>query len=98
MHLEPVSFIVRFYHDNNTYEDKSPFVCVATITKTGENGYIQAMHGELCKEHYRNLFVQVGKIGIKFLTGERNGIVRVWDVDRMNNIMNPVLDVDAKVA
>jgi hypothetical protein len=96
VHLEPVTFIVRFYNDHDTYANKDTYVCVATITKCGSKGYIQGMHGELSREHYRLLFAEVAKEGIEFLFGDRNGLERVWNVAKMNSIFNTVSDGDTE--
>lgn len=94
VHIEPMVFLIRFFDGDKTYIHRDDYVAVATITKMDEKGYIQGMHGEICKAHYAQMFKEVAKWGIKFLFAERNGKERMWNVEKMNAIMNPVSGAD----
>jgi hypothetical protein len=94
VHIEPMVFLIRFFDGDNSYIDRNDYVAVATITKMDEKGYIQGMHGEIHKTHYAKMFEEVAKIGIKFLHAERKGKERMWNVEKMNRILNPVLGAD----
>lgn len=83
VNLEPVVFLLRFYGEGKSFDNKDAYEAVATVSKFGNKAYIQGLQGSMTRSQYAQLFVELAEHGIEYLFAERSGKERYWNVNDM---------------
>lgn len=74
VHFEPATTVIRWYEDGCSFEQRSPYKAVCTITYIRpDTVVISGMHGQLNKSDMAELFKRLVKEGVTKLIAERRG-------------------------
>lgn len=66
IHVQPITGTVRFYEDGHSYENKDPYIAVATVQFLDEQTcYVSALHGDVTRKMFEELIVGLMKMGVK---------------------------------
>lgn len=77
IHINPILSTVRFF-DGGSYENKDPFVGVATIQYISDTeAFICGLHGKITKNQLADLFRELSDMGITTVRYERHGKEKV---------------------
>lgn len=80
--IEPIVATVRWYNENDSYEQKSAYAAIATIHLMNKDTvYISGMHGVITRARLQELAIWLKQHGIIYAFAQRKDKWKKYDVD-----------------
>jgi len=80
MNIDPVVFIVRFYEDGKSFENKDKYKLSATLQKIDNIGHLLGLSGEMNRQDLKDLTKGLYELGIDYLKVTRHEKRKTYDV------------------
>ena len=85
MHIDPVVFVVRFYDEGKSFDNKDKYRLSATLQKIENTGHLIGLSGDMSRVDIKKLTKGLHDLGIEHLYVMRHGIRKTYDVTAYYN-------------
>ena len=84
IHVQPTQAVCRVYYGDGSYESKSSYDAVFTVTFLWDNSaFLQAGHGKISNQGYQLIAKQLeADYGVKTVIMERHGKIVSYPISR----------------
>ena len=85
VHFEPIELIGRLYYNEGSYEERTPFDTVFTVSiLNNKNAYLRAAKGEITLEAYKEIAKKlITEYNLNTVQMERHGKTITLDLHRI---------------
>ena len=81
VHLESVVYVLRAYSGGRTHENRDPYDGVLTLQIFDDVAFIQGMHGEISRRHYKMMLEGLKERGVSTIYSDRHGKKREYKIE-----------------
>lgn len=78
IHVEPFIWTLRVYETEQGYEQRKPYIAVATISILGEKAWISGLHGKFNREIWKAIENWLISKGVTSVLTERHNKLREY--------------------